>query len=99
MPYTWGLLDSLPRMDDGTRRRLVPIPGMPPSLLDPPAGCRFAPRCTHRREICTRRAPALMPLPGSAEPHLVRCWGSQPVPEGGWLIGDDRRSRGPEATA
>jgi oligopeptide/dipeptide ABC transporter ATP-binding protein len=95
MPYAWGLLDSLPRMDADDRRRLVPIPGMPPSLIAPPPGCRFAPRCAYRRDICSRAVPALAPLPGADGAHLVRCWGSQRVDGGGWLVGHDRRSAPP----
>ncbi|HMB80055.1 MAG TPA: ABC transporter ATP-binding protein [Vicinamibacterales bacterium] len=53
-PYTWGLLGSIPRV--GRRvRRLAAIPGSPPSLLAPPEGCRFAPRCAHRFERCSVR--------------------------------------------
>src|SRR6187431_738782 len=44
-PYTWGLLESVPRFDKGRQGRLVPIPGSPPSLLAPPPGCPFHPRC------------------------------------------------------
>jgi peptide/nickel transport system ATP-binding protein len=54
-PYTWGLLGSIPRVDRPRLRRLVPIPGSPPSLLSPPAGCRFEPRCPHRFERCSSR--------------------------------------------
>ena len=57
-PYTWGLLGSMPRVDRPRPRRLAAIPGTPPSLLAPPAGCRFAPRCVHRFELCSTR-PAL----------------------------------------
>jgi oligopeptide transport system ATP-binding protein len=46
-PYTVGLLDSLPRLDEGGNRRLVPIEGQPPNLLRLPAGCAFAPRCPY----------------------------------------------------
>ena len=57
-PYTWGLLGSLPRLD-ADLERLTQIPGQPPSLLRPPAGCRFHPRCPHVMEVCkTTRAPA-----------------------------------------
>ena len=54
-PYTWGLLGSMPRIDRPRPRRLAAIPGTPPSLLAPPAGCRFAPRCVHRFELCSTR--------------------------------------------
>ena len=54
-PYTWGLLGSMPRLDRPRLRRLVPIPGVPPSLVSPPEGCRFAPRCPHRFALCSTR--------------------------------------------
>ena len=54
-PYTWGLLGSMPRIDRPRPRRLAAIPGAPPSLLAPPPGCRFAPRCPHRFELCSLR--------------------------------------------
>jgi peptide/nickel transport system ATP-binding protein len=59
-PYTWGLLGSIPRVGRPRVRRLAAIPGTPPSLLAPPAGCRFAPRCAHRFERCSER-PELLP--------------------------------------
>jgi peptide/nickel transport system ATP-binding protein len=52
-PYTWGLLGSMPRVNRPRVRRLAAIPGAPPSLLSPPAGCSFAPRCAHRFELCS----------------------------------------------
>ena len=51
-PYTWGLLGSIPRVGRPRVRRLAAIPGAPPSLLAPPEGCRFAPRCRHRFDKC-----------------------------------------------
>jgi peptide/nickel transport system ATP-binding protein len=54
-PYTWGLLDSIPRVGVTRGRRLTVIPGQPPSLLAPPPGCRFAPRCTYRFPKCDER--------------------------------------------
>jgi peptide/nickel transport system ATP-binding protein len=51
-PYTWGLLGSVPRLDRPRLRRLVAIPGAPPSPFAPPEGCRFAPRCVHRFDRC-----------------------------------------------
>jgi peptide/nickel transport system ATP-binding protein len=48
-PYTWGLLGSIPRFDRASEGRLVPIPGNPPSLLNPPSGCPFHPRCRYRQ--------------------------------------------------
>jgi oligopeptide/dipeptide ABC transporter ATP-binding protein len=71
MPYTLGLLGSLPRIDESVRQRLIPITGSPPSLLNPPAGCPFEPRCPMAREICTESEPALTPTTGPA--HLAAC--------------------------
>ncbi len=70
-PYTWGLLGSLPRLN-AEIERLIQIPGQPPSLLRPPSGCRFHPRCTFAMDICRSQVPALEPTPGAA--HLQRCW-------------------------
>jgi peptide/nickel transport system ATP-binding protein len=58
-PYTWGLLESIPHLDQkGTR--LVPIEGSPPSLINKPPGCSFHPRCPHRFDPCDKEVPALM---------------------------------------
>jgi oligopeptide/dipeptide ABC transporter ATP-binding protein len=56
MPYTWGLLGSLPRLDTNVDR-LVQIQGQPPSLLHPPRGCRFHPRCPYVMNICKEDDP------------------------------------------
>lgn len=88
MPYTSGLLKSMPRLDKKRVQRLVPIEGMPPDLLSPPTGCRFEPRCAYRRPICAEKEPEL--LPSHAVPtHFARCWATQEVPGGGWLVGTD----------
>ncbi len=58
-PYTWGLLGSIARIDRPKPPRLPTIAGMPPSLLDPPPGCHFAPRCPHAFARCTAETPAL----------------------------------------
>jgi peptide/nickel transport system ATP-binding protein len=76
MPYTWGLLSSVPDVSTDTDSRLIPIPGNPPSLLDPPTGCPFHPRCAHRDKVpgdlCRSELPALVPgLRGVR--HLKRC--------------------------
>lgn len=96
MPYTWGLLGSLPRMDSDRTVPLVPIEGAPPDLTDLPQGCRFGPRCTHAREICSQRMPPLAPAAGIGEAHLVRCWATQDHRDGGWLAGESMPS--PEET-
>jgi peptide/nickel transport system ATP-binding protein len=64
-PYTAGLLRSVPRLDRPRGRSLETIEGLPPNLLDPPVGCRFAPRCPARREACTAAPPPLVQV----EPH------------------------------
>jgi oligopeptide transport system ATP-binding protein len=91
MPYTWGLLRSIPRMGEERHRRLYSIEGMPPSLIDPAPGCRFEPRCAYRRPICREAEPELRPTVAGTD-HEARCWGIQDVPEGGWLRGVDWRS-------
>jgi oligopeptide/dipeptide ABC transporter ATP-binding protein len=58
-PYTWGLLGSLARLDQPRPVRLAQIAGQPPSLIAPPSGCRFAPRCPHAFEKCTEPPPLL----------------------------------------
>jgi peptide/nickel transport system ATP-binding protein len=70
-PYTWGLMGSLPRLDADVER-LVQIQGQPPSMLRPPAGCRFHPRCPYVMPICKESDPALAPV--SDDPgHLQSC--------------------------
>ncbi|HWP86978.1 MAG TPA: ABC transporter ATP-binding protein [Burkholderiales bacterium] len=59
-PYTAGLLRSVPRLDQPRGRKLETIDGMPPNLLDPPIGCRFAPRCPAQLPICTAAPPPLL---------------------------------------
>ena len=70
-PYTWGLMGSLPRLDTDTER-LVQIPGQPPSLLRPPRGCRFHPRCPYVMSVCRDTEPELKPTSHDRD-HLERC--------------------------
>ncbi len=72
-PYTWGLLGSITRVDRDRSERLPAIPGMPPSLLAPPQGCHFRPRCPHAFERCTEVPDLAARLPESPS-HLDRCW-------------------------
>ncbi|NUR08572.1 MAG: ABC transporter ATP-binding protein [Nocardioidaceae bacterium] len=75
MPYTWGLLSSVPDVSADTDARLIPIPGNPPSLLDPPTGCPFHPRCAHRSKVpgdlCRTELPEL--VTGNRPGHTKRC--------------------------
>jgi len=72
-PYTWGLLGSIPRVDSNRSERLPAIPGAPPSLLRPPAGCHFRPRCPHAFDKCTE-VPELAARHAEQDDHLDRCW-------------------------
>jgi peptide/nickel transport system ATP-binding protein len=76
MPYTWGLLSSVPDLTRDTDTTLTPISGNPPSLLNPPKGCAFHPRCPHRDRVPDDRCRTTLPelVPGSRGPdHLTRC--------------------------
>jgi peptide/nickel transport system ATP-binding protein len=70
-PYTWGLLQSLPHLT-GPGEELHPIPGSPPSLLNPPPGCRFHVRCPFAMAVCSEREPEFVPVPGS-QTHMAAC--------------------------
>ena len=71
MPYTWGLLSSIPRLDEtATKERLVPIRGLPPSLIFVPDGCAFHPRCPYVFDKCRSDVPELLPSDGH---HASRC--------------------------
>jgi peptide/nickel transport system ATP-binding protein len=72
MPYTWGLLGSIPRLDKPKTDRLHSIAGLPPSLINLPEGCKFRPRCPHAFEKCSEE-PGLVARVEKAS-HLDRCW-------------------------
>ncbi len=63
-PYTEALFRSVPRLDQDKAQRLYSVPGLPPDLSSPVAGCRFAPRCRYATEQCTAAEPLLAPGPG-----------------------------------
>ncbi len=69
-PYTWGLLDSLPRHDVDEKGTLLPITGQPPSLIHVPAGCSFHPRCPYAQDVCRSAVPELLEV---APGHLAAC--------------------------
>lgn len=71
MPYTLGLLGSLPRLDETREHRLTPILGTPPSLVNLPSGCPFSPRCPIVQELCTVDEPDLMHV--GADGHRAAC--------------------------
>jgi peptide/nickel transport system ATP-binding protein len=70
-PYTQALLASIPQMDQDTRQPLFSIPGLPPDLVDPPTGCRFAPRCRLVQDDCLAADP---PMDGRTDLHTYRCF-------------------------
>jgi peptide/nickel transport system ATP-binding protein len=70
-PYTLGLLNSMPRLDDAASKRLVEIPGMVPSMRTEIVGCAFAPRCSSATERCTQESPVLKDY---GDQHWVSCW-------------------------
>ncbi len=74
-PYTWGLLESVPRLDMAEDKPLVPIPGTPPDLLDPPKGCPFADRCKYAMVICKEQHPEMT---SCSKTHKVSCWLTHP---------------------
>jgi oligopeptide/dipeptide ABC transporter ATP-binding protein len=71
MPYTLGLLGSLPRMDEARGAKLTPILGTPPSLVNLPPGCPFAPRCPMAESVCRELEPPLTPVGGASQ--LAAC--------------------------
>ena len=72
--YTKGLLKSIPRLDAKEHERLVPIEGTPIDLLNPPAGCPFAPRCSNCMKICLRE---MAPVTTFDDVHYTQCWMKQ----------------------
>jgi peptide/nickel transport system ATP-binding protein len=69
-PYTWGLLRSIPRLDESVKEPLHPIQGAPPSLIHVPSGCSFHPRCPYVMDICKTDVPVLQPVDGH---HASSC--------------------------
>ena len=70
-PYTLGLLRSIPRLDLGRQKRLIPIDGLPPDLLEAPTHCPFAPRCSFAVDKCWQENPPLVEV---APNHKAACW-------------------------
>jgi oligopeptide transport system ATP-binding protein len=76
MPYTWGLLSSIPLPTADRSQDLIPIPGSPPDMHDPPKGCPFTPRCPYAMRICAEEMPDYKSF--SAE-HKAACWLHHPM--------------------
>jgi peptide/nickel transport system ATP-binding protein len=80
MPYTKSLMRSIPKLEDPSHTRLLTIPGRPPDLVNPPAGCRFAPRCAYARDKCHSEDPPLVATDHSGD-HVYACWYPAGSPE------------------
>lgn len=76
-PYTQGLLGSLPKIDEEPDAKLLSIPGLPPDLLNLPAGCPFYARCSYRRDQCREEMPGLEET--DSKGHYVACWRWQDI--------------------
>jgi oligopeptide transport system ATP-binding protein len=75
-PYTWGLMASMPRLNQSRDQELLPIPGSPPDLISPPKGCPFAARCKYAMKICTEQMPETTQV---SPTHQVACWLEHPM--------------------
>ncbi|MEQ8197949.1 MAG: ABC transporter ATP-binding protein, partial [Clostridiaceae bacterium] len=78
-PYTKGLLNSVPNPDENIKKKLVPIDGQQPDLLNLPKGCPFSPRCKYAMKICLKQKPETTCINGE---HKVSCWLVQKEREG-----------------
>src|ERR687894_66382 len=76
MPYTWGLLASIPLPTADRGKELIPIPGSPPDMLDPPKGCPFTPRCPYAMRICSEEMPEYTTF---SPEHKAACWLHHPM--------------------
>jgi len=85
--YTFGLLSSLPRLDDDRSQRLRPIPGQPPSLINIPSGCAFQPRCRFALPVCETVVPELTEQRGEPGDHLAACHNAEGVAAAGAELG------------
>lgn len=75
-PYTWALLQSVPRLDLENKQVLASIPGTPPDLLNPPVGCPFSTRCQYCMPVCKNRMPENTDFGGG---HSAACWLHHPM--------------------
>jgi oligopeptide transport system ATP-binding protein len=74
-PYTWGLLKSIPKINQEEKERLIPIDGQPPDLIKPPAGCPFSERCKYAMTICQQQEPPRFVINTG---HMAVCWLNHP---------------------
>lgn len=81
-PYTRALIRSIPRVSDPSHTRLQSIPGRPPTVIDPPPGCSFAPRCVHARPKCLAETPTLQLVSEASTRHRQACFYPVGTPAG-----------------
>jgi len=97
MPYTEGLLRSIPKLEQPSHSRMQIIGGRPPDLVSPPPGCKFAPRCPYAQEKCHHDEP---PLSEAETPgHYYKCWFPVGTPEGQEALERNLSARLPQALA
>jgi oligopeptide transport system ATP-binding protein len=72
-PYTWGLLNSIPKINADDNESLASIEGAPPDLFAPPTGCAFAVRCDYAMNLCVEKEPPMMRME-SGSAHCAKCW-------------------------
>ena len=75
-PYTWALIQSVPRLDLKNKQELTTIPGIPPDLLNPPVGCPFSTRCQYCMPICKEKMPDKTEF---GDGHMAACWLHHPM--------------------
>ena len=97
-PYTWGLLGSITRIDSDRSRHLPAIAGLPPSLMSPPAGCHFRPRCPHAFGKCTQ-VPALTARVGERPRTSIAAGSIRRRRQRAALVDGEVRATGPKAVA
>jgi peptide/nickel transport system ATP-binding protein len=95
MPYTEALMQSIPKLDQPSHTRLMAIGGRPPDLVNPPPGCKFAPRCVYAQPKCHAEEPPL--VQAETPDHLYRCW--HPVGSEVWQQVQLARADAPAAIA
>ncbi len=76
MPYTWGLLASIPLPTADRNQELIPIPGTPPDAIDPPKGCPFTARCPYAMKVCSDEMPEVTRF---SPEHWATCWLHHPM--------------------
>jgi peptide/nickel transport system ATP-binding protein len=97
MPYTEGLLKSIPKLDQPSHSRLQVIGGRPPDLVSPPPGCKFAPRCPYAQERCHVEEPPL--IEADTPGHYFKCWYPVGTPEGAAALETNLSKGMPQALA